>query len=723
VLPTYELHLLFAADGRLSERRIVEMPAKKILVRQTYDADGVVKVINPNDGKVLAETKLAIAKAEAPNLQPATKDLLVMEFPVRTPDYLFRQISNWNGSYANLDANLVERIFVSHCLAAAREGHDSYNALKAFGERFRAKGDRRIGFYTLYNLTNTIFNKDTPYNWGDPPVIFNVEKEHPDSALARYLAHYQQSLKGQPAPNLNNLPGPPDGFIQRLARFRNVWNSWIADHPTRHGDKRVQEERVKALAFIQETNSPLLAWAIIESVTRHGYPLGEEFQKAMDVVQQNMGEQFGMRYFARYEQARGLLSMSKHAEAGKAFQDLYLETFKSGALPPIDANFVQTVNSTAKEDGAGFAHFLRARSSELLKDERLLTATLLAWQTWQLGQQPLADELFNRVLASAKPKDKNAVLLIGIEYLWQTGQFARADVLLQQVLADPKIAERPGAWRLSAALSQRRGLLARSVASLEKAMDLEFRALPEVINLDTVRNDYRGLLGHYQQLAMAITFLDTDVADDKGRRLEREDRIWQLKGEIDAAERILKHRANRANKQERSDEATKEIEEATRLLALKRQELERLQRRADLVTHQDFLAKVVKAADRWRSLDPDNVEVCQLAARILQIVGAKELAWDYVTTPIGMKPNEAAPWLGLANSLRQEAEFELADRAYSMAYGAEPTNADILWNRAQNLQQFGKLDQARTLYRQIADGTWQPRFQGIVQQARGYLER
>src|SRR5438105_3640864 len=82
---------------------------------------------------------------------------------------------------------------------------------------------------------------------------------------------------------------------------------------------------------------------------------------------------------------------------------------------------------------------------------------------------------------------------------------------------------------------------------------------------------------------------------------------------------------------------------------------------------------------------------------------------------------EAAPWLALATSLQQEAEFELADRAYANAFAAEATNAQILWSRAQNLQQMGKLVEARALYRQLADGTWQPRFQGLQQQARWYL--
>ena len=40
------LHLVFAEDGRLAERRLVEMPAKKTLQRETLDADGTVRLLD-----------------------------------------------------------------------------------------------------------------------------------------------------------------------------------------------------------------------------------------------------------------------------------------------------------------------------------------------------------------------------------------------------------------------------------------------------------------------------------------------------------------------------------------------------------------------------------------------------------------------------------------------------------------------------------------------------
>jgi predicted Zn-dependent protease len=136
-----------------------------------------------------------------------------------------------------------------------------------------------------------------------------------------------------------------------------------------------------------------------------------------------------------------------------------------------------------------------------------------------------------------------------------------------------------------------------------------------------------------------------------------------------------------------------------------------------------FQAKVVSAADRWRALDGNSERACQLAANTLQTLGERELAWDYLTTPAAQRPNEAEPWVGMASTLKRYGDLPLADRAYQAAFEAEPTNAEVLWDRAENLRQMGRLAQARLLYRQLADGDWQPRFRAFKDQARWALER
>lgn len=632
--PVFVLHLVFGPDHRLVERRVVNLTDNKVVLRQTYDHKGVVRLLD-KDGKVLAESNYALVDAEEPVLTPDVKDLLVLTLPQRTVGYLFAALPNWNGSFAKLDKELAESLFVADCLQ-----HQGWRAVQCFGERFASKGDRRLGFYVLLAAANVPL-AENKYTWNSTAVSFNVTKEHPNSALAHYLAHNEAILQKGVADRLENLPGDKNGFIQRLAEVRNLWRTWVQDHPSRHGAEKLQAERVRALKFLRSEPPPLFAWAILESVFR--YQAGNVVADAGELYK-NVGERLGLMYAARYEVARSLLHAGKTDDAARQFLQLYEEAARSGGLPAIDHDF-RTALARSNKDGEedAFGRLMRQRHQRLLKDKHMQAAFLLCWQVYQLGGGALADELFNVTLAAA-PARKLAIVG-GLEYLCHTGQFARADLLLQEILKDKEFSGRAAAWRLSFTLAQRRGLLARASAALEKAMDLEYRALPEVINLHTVRADYGNLLQHYQQLATALSMLEKDAP-------------------------------------------------------------------------QEFVAKVVRAADRWRALDPANPQPCQQAARILQTLGAKELAWDYLTTPIGMKPNEAAPWLGLAQALQQDAEFELADRAFVQAYEAEPTNAEILWNRAANLTTIGRMDQARAVYRQIAEGTWQPRFQWLQQQAR-----
>jgi Flp pilus assembly protein TadD len=85
-------------------------------------------------------------------------------------------------------------------------------------------------------------------------------------------------------------------------------------------------------------------------------------------------------------------------------------------------------------------------------------------------------------------------------------------------------------------------------------------------------------------------------------------------------------------------------------------------------------------------------------------------------------PNEARPWRDLAHSMAHQGELELANRAFQAAFESEPTDAEILWEQAQNLDRSGKRTEANQLRRQIADGDWQPRFNWLKSQARWQLE-
>ena len=194
----------------------------------------------------------------------------------------------------------------------------------------------------------------------------------------------------------------------------------------------------------------------------------------------------------------------------------------------------------------------------------------------------------------------------------------------------------------------------RAIECLETALDLEYDHLPDVFDVQPIRNDYGRLLGHYEWLADASKSLNVtppkDLIGASGARPPTAGGTWTRK----------RH------------------EVPNRVAALLR-----------------------KAGGE----------------------GAAELAWDYATTPLAVKPNESEP-VGVARGGRpgRKGDWRLADKCYEMAFAAEPTNAQLLWDRATYLQQQGQVAESRTLYRQLADSEWQPRFSGLKAQARQAVE-
>jgi tetratricopeptide (TPR) repeat protein len=235
------------------------------------------------------------------------------------------------------------------------------------------------------------------------------------------------------------------------------------------------------------------------------------------------------------------------------------------------------------------------------------------------------------------------------------------------------------------------------------------------------------MLDKHQQKVESERLLKPLLEDEEWSKLPE---VWRMAAKLAAAqdlsgrrmeclERALDIEYRDPNVNRSRDQAVKEYREM----------MEHYQKLAEAMVTlkvkppEDFLAKVVKTADRWRTLSRDGSYPCEVASRILRQLGEKELAWDYLTTTVAEHPGESSPWLRLAGTLRQHGEMRQADSAFASAFSTEPTNAQILWDRAQNLRQMGNGVESKKLLLQLAEGKWQPRFQSIQAQARWQLEQ
>ncbi len=632
----WSIHLIFAEDGRLAERRLVAMPAGKVLARETYTADGIVKLLDGDD-KVLAENKLSIEPAVQPDLSPNTKNLVVLPMPVRTIEHVYQSSKQpRDGRFGQWSEDDALKLLVANMI------QDPSAVMQIVGQRFFAKGDRRAGFYTLLMASGRTWDPQGDHVMADGShVRFDPVADHPDSPLARYVfLHQQQMTKSGKIEEMDLATGPGGGFIEQLAAYRDLHVRWTSGKATQGGYS--EKEHQRAMEFVRASKSPRFGWSVLTMLQNQSS--GVEWNKVLAELHRKFEQTPGLEYAARYERAYCVYQTGEGQPAKELFRELHAETLKRGVLPPVDQRFRQ-----AFQDGttgpAMWAALWRDAAEKVTTQGDRTAALALAWQCHKLGDMVMADELFATAMRGVADDERPAMTLAAVDYLARTEQYARADALLQTVLEDERFGQLAWLWRVGAGLAEKQGMTARSVARLDRAMDIEYSRLPDEVDLESVRAAFSSLLERYQRLADSIASLGSEPPPE-------------------------------------------------------------------------LVGRVIRAADRWRSLDPDDTAACQTAARVLQRLGTRDAAWEYVTTPLADRSGEAPQWSSLAGTLRGQNEFDLADRAYRSAFDTEPTNAQVLWDHAQMLEQRGQADAARQFYRKIAESSWGPEFLSVQEQAR-----
>ena len=665
------VHLVFSDDGRLAERRLVEMPGGKTLARITYSEDGTVRVLDAED-KMQNEIQLAAKESAAPSLVLNLDESVVFPMPVRSSSHVIQTVNDAKAVVGgDQNGDVLEQIIHgikdesywseedALRLVAANHWQDPDEMQDVIAKRFFANGDRRLGFYTLLLSSGWHWDPEEVVELDDgTSVKMDPRVDHPTHPLAQYVASQLELRNDWPRVVPTAIDSPENSFIDRLAQYRRLYVQWSRLRKTTKDAEQLRRDLDELFAFVNECDSPTFAFTLLRRVQHHlgaKQPHGRIADALLRFEKQGLTS-----YIVQYELARSLAEAGKQDQARQLFLRLYRETFAQGTLPPINLAFVEAIQETDGPNDSNpfdtertytgdFDNLMKKTCAMLIEQGRRPTAIALVWQCQQLEQADLADQLLEQMLTGVPEHERIGTTLAAIEYLLHNEQLSRAEELLKPLLQDDPIASSSELWRLAAQIADNGEMLARSLHYRQRAVELEFKQFDSTVNLDWVRSEYGELLDRYSNLADAVAKPESAAADE-------------------------------------------------------------------------LVVDIVRTADQWRKLDNEVTAACNHAARILNKLGQKELAWDYLTTPLSLKPNEAAPWLNLAETLRDDDEFDLADRAYAAAFAAEPTNAEILWDHAQMLDQRGQSQRALQLYDQIAGHEWQPRFSSVRHQAKAIIE-
>ncbi len=501
--------LIFGDDGGLAERRWMIADSDKPLFRVTYDQTGTVNMFG-KDGKRLAQAHWQRKPAQAPNLKPEQKDLVVLSMPLRSQVSFLtaaeQQLAN-SQQFGTLKDEAALNLLGSY-FATYNPGMLT-NLLQ---QRFFGREDHRLGLYVLlasaYQYT------------GFADFSAQLRQRHPKSPLAEYLAqHFQWANTG----NTNQdfiVHGPEDGFVQRLAMARNLYAQWQTKRAVNNRSMiEIRIERQRGLESLQKLQSPQLAWSLLLLMQATDTdPRGlSDYIQAADAF----AGKPGLSMTARFQAAYWRSDNGETAEAIQELNALSKELFDRGQLPPIDESLR---TAFVNHDGLkAWSRYLEDLEAKLLKDDQRFAAMQLTILAAQVKTDATSESLMQAALENLDPNKHPFAAMLAAGHLMEQKQYAKAEGLIAPLLKAEGWNKQPAIWRKAAEIAQERNDEALSVARLERALQLEYEDLPDLINLAKIRGDYGNLLGRMLTLAG----MADPEADLKQRAIRVADR-WRV---------------------------------------------------------------------------------------------------------------------------------------------------------------------------------------------------
>ena len=125
---------------------------------------------------------------------------------------------------------------------------------------------------------------------------------------------------------------------------------------------------------------------------------------------------------------------------------MFEQAIKAGVLPAVDADFRTALQGEAR-DADLWTDMMRQTAAAFCREHRRPAVVALAWQCWQVGDQPLACNLLATALDGGEENERLATTLAAVNFLSQTGQPADADARLRPLLEHKDLVKQPALWR------------------------------------------------------------------------------------------------------------------------------------------------------------------------------------------------------------------------------------------------------------------------------------
>ena len=689
--PVFETHLVFGKQGRLTERRLVVGETNDVIFRTVFAADGTVRLFDGDDQE-LAVVKLKRESVPAPDLNPDVSDLVVLPLPIRSSQSLLKKKDD-----DTVDPNFSgysRDELLALILADAAENNGA-RAVHIIHEQFFRKGDRRDGFYVLLSRYPDllVWEEGVPGSEGRKRQV-DLRPSAEGSPLRQFLRQYITWQR-----NRTNAASQLSPLLKKAADLYQRVGSGHADAVTvRQKIEHLRRQRTSApLTFqgftefeIDGSSESFVHRLATACNVYHRWSSGKatkdrtksqirnELKSALKVVATCHTEALGWRLLSVIRPRIATVEQNElFARAAEKFEDSVVLAL-AAREERVRALFGADKNVEARKL---FVQFVRANilRGSLPQIDPQIYEQFVEDEAGKTEWNELTEEIG---AAFRKAKQLRARLVFSMQ-LRNLGDVDGASRLLDDVLADLKPDKHPDVTLLAVhQLHQLKNVKANSL------LDALFEQPP-------LRKSAR--LWRYA----------AHVADDLGKKQVALDRTEQaVLLEFENRPDMINVETLRVSYTDLMDRFEAVIDASETL---------------EVDYPENLFARIVRAADQWRSLEDDPTECCHRTADLLQKINRNDLSWQYLTTPLIGRSGESEPWHVLAKRLSAQKQVSRADKAFEKAFAYEQTNPQILLDHAFMLDRNNQHGRAMKLYRKIADSSWTPKYNKVQLQARDQL--
>ena len=481
------LQLIFARNGRLIERRLVDAAdGNATLQRVTWNDEGVQ--VFDEDDKLVSERTLKRVAADAPSLAPRAKNLVVLPLPLKMNASTAERLEANESDFAEWsEADALSLI------AADLGSGAGARMQQVMLQRFLNKKDQRIGFYTLLAASPAITfpERDMPAKLRDTPLgdylrtIFNLKRGK--NTLAEFLVDEGDAT-----------------FLGQLATARNLMQRWQSGQATKdRTNRQILLEWRRVRDYLDSCPSPQLRWALLSEVQVRvsSWAVRRELLERLSRFEETPA----FAEAAHYERMRLLFATGDDKAGREALKAYYAYCREQGRFPRLDHTFYKN-RLTSQDTYAFWQSLVNETHESYLKEKQYVAAMLLVLQAMSLGETKTGDPLLHATLQAAGETWPSALAVLVAHALQGTDHdFARLDKALAAVVKTPGYHFDPATWFLAAESAGKQGKDDLRMERYERAVQLQLAMLPEAVNLQTIRQQFAELMGYYEREAGSKT--------------------------------------------------------------------------------------------------------------------------------------------------------------------------------------------------------------------------